>query len=68
LACHDELLAAGHRYAELFELQAAGYRLPHRESGLLQRLRAGYYCSAMPQWCVQACGKRVGVQFADEVR
>ena len=23
---HDELLAAGHRYAELFELQAAGYR------------------------------------------
>jgi ATP-binding cassette subfamily B protein len=23
---HDELLAAGRRYAELFELQAAGYR------------------------------------------
>jgi ATP-binding cassette, subfamily B, bacterial len=26
LGAHDDLIAAGGRYAELFELQAAGYR------------------------------------------
>jgi len=26
IGTHDELLVAGRRYAELFELQAAGYR------------------------------------------
>jgi ATP-binding cassette subfamily B protein len=38
---HDELIAAGHRYAELFTLQAAGYDTTPTTPGQLPRQPAG---------------------------